>query len=64
LQLGAVKRVMLVISHPDDEVMFFGPTVLGLTKAAAPFIFFPYFDSEINHSECVLITRPILQGER
>jgi hypothetical protein len=26
---------MLVISHPDDEVMFFGPTVLGLTKAAA-----------------------------
>jgi LmbE family N-acetylglucosaminyl deacetylase len=35
LQLGAVKRVMLVISHPDDEVMFFGPTVLGLTKAAA-----------------------------
>jgi LmbE family N-acetylglucosaminyl deacetylase len=35
LQLGAVKRVMLVISHPDDEVMFFGPTILGLTKAAA-----------------------------
>jgi hypothetical protein len=23
---------MLVISHPDDEVMFFGPTVLGLIK--------------------------------
>ena len=33
MQLGAVKRVMLVISHPDDEVMFFGPTILALTKA-------------------------------
>lgn len=32
-QLGPVKRVMLVISHPDDEVMFFGPTILGLTKS-------------------------------
>lgn len=32
-QLGAVKRVMLVISHPDDEVMFFGPTILALTQS-------------------------------
>lgn len=26
------KRVCLVIAHPDDEAMFFAPTVLALTK--------------------------------
>lgn len=26
------KRVLCVISHPDDESMFFGPTILGLNK--------------------------------
>ena len=31
-QLMGAKRVMLVIAHPDDEVMFFGPTILGLLK--------------------------------
>lgn len=25
------KRVLLVIAHPDDECMFFGPTVLNFT---------------------------------
>ncbi|XP_023326517.1 N-acetylglucosaminyl-phosphatidylinositol de-N-acetylase isoform X2 [Eurytemora carolleeae] len=32
-QLMGAKRVMLVIAHPDDEVMFFGPTILGLLKS-------------------------------
>jgi len=32
-ELQRCKRVLLVISHPDDEVMFFGPTVLGLVKS-------------------------------
>ena len=31
-QLSSGRRVMLVISHPDDEVMFFGPTILGLVQ--------------------------------
>eukprot|EP00088_Acartia_fossae_P036872 TRINITY_DN3806_c0_g1_i1.p1 TRINITY_DN3806_c0_g1~~TRINITY_DN3806_c0_g1_i1.p1 ORF type:complete len:267 (-),score=37.66 TRINITY_DN3806_c0_g1_i1:613-1413(-) len=31
-QLTPGRRVMLVIGHPDDEVMFFGPTILGLVK--------------------------------
>lgn len=31
-QLSPGRRVMLVTSHPDDEVMFFGPTILGLTQ--------------------------------
>lgn len=26
------KRVMFVIAHPDDECMFFGPTILNYTK--------------------------------
>ncbi|KAI9720114.1 MAG: N-acetylglucosaminyl-phosphatidylinositol de-N-acetylase [Chrysothrix sp. TS-e1954] len=26
------KRILLLIAHPDDEVMFFAPTVLALTK--------------------------------
>ena len=27
------KRICLLIAHPDDEAMFFAPTVLALTKA-------------------------------
>jgi hypothetical protein len=26
------KRICLLIAHPDDEAMFFSPTVLALTK--------------------------------
>lgn len=26
------KRVLIVTAHPDDESMFFGPTILSLTK--------------------------------
>lgn len=26
------KRVLIVIAHPDDECMFFGPTIYKLTK--------------------------------
>lgn len=26
------RRVMVVIAHPDDEVMFFGPTILHFTQ--------------------------------
>lgn len=29
------RRVVLVIAHPDDECMFFGPTILALRKADA-----------------------------
>ncbi|CAH6786194.1 Pigl [Phodopus roborovskii] len=30
--LGAGSRALLVIAHPDDEAMFFAPTVLGLAR--------------------------------
>jgi len=26
------KNILLVIAHPDDEVMFFGPTLIGISK--------------------------------
>ncbi|PNJ04053.1 PIGL isoform 8, partial [Pongo abelii] len=31
-RLGAESRTLLVIAHPDDEAMFFAPTVLGLAR--------------------------------
>lgn len=30
---GRMSRVLLVTAHPDDEVMFFGPTILSLLEA-------------------------------
>jgi N-acetylglucosaminylphosphatidylinositol deacetylase len=27
------RNILLVIAHPDDEVMFFGPTLVGITNA-------------------------------
>ncbi|XP_008569027.1 PREDICTED: N-acetylglucosaminyl-phosphatidylinositol de-N-acetylase [Galeopterus variegatus] len=30
--LGAGSRSLLVVAHPDDEAMFFAPTVLGLAR--------------------------------
>jgi N-acetylglucosaminylphosphatidylinositol deacetylase len=26
------KKILLLIAHPDDEAMFFGPSLLALTK--------------------------------
>mmetsp|Transcript_19063 Transcript_19063/g.53353 ORF Transcript_19063/g.53353 Transcript_19063/m.53353 type:complete len:272 (+) Transcript_19063:100-915(+) len=34
--LSASDRVLLVIAHPDDESMFFAPTVLSLRAAQVP----------------------------
>ena len=31
-EIRTAKRVLLVTSHPDDETMFFGPTILSMTK--------------------------------
>lgn len=32
VRLPNSRRVLIVIAHPDDESMFFGPTILSLTK--------------------------------
>ena len=31
--IGEARRVLLVVSHPDDESMFFGPTLLNLCRS-------------------------------
>jgi LmbE family N-acetylglucosaminyl deacetylase len=28
------KNILVVIAHPDDEVMFFGPTLTGITNSS------------------------------
>ena len=32
-RLGWKRNVLFVIAHPDDECMFFGPTIIHLTAA-------------------------------
>jgi hypothetical protein len=47
------KNILLVIAHPDDECMFFSPTILGLQKGSAKIhllclsIGMPYVDQEM-----------------
>ena len=31
------SRVLLVTAHPDDEAMFFGPSIVGLQRQAEVF---------------------------
>jgi N-acetylglucosaminylphosphatidylinositol deacetylase len=38
-EIQTARRVLLVTSHPDDECMFFGPTILSLTKNPAVSLF-------------------------
>lgn len=33
------ERILIVISHPDDECMFFGPTIVNLTRCKDQKIF-------------------------
>jgi len=38
-ELKDARRVLIVTSHPDDEVMFFGPTILGLLRSGVTEVF-------------------------
>jgi len=29
------RNILVVIAHPDDEVMFFGPTLVGITEPSS-----------------------------
>jgi N-acetylglucosaminylphosphatidylinositol deacetylase len=31
-KIASVKNILLVVAHPDDECMFFAPSILGLNK--------------------------------
>lgn len=35
-QLQKASNVLLVLAHPDDESLFFGPTILQLTQRKPP----------------------------
>lgn len=37
--LGRQRRVMFVIAHPDDECMFFGPSILHFTQKEKAMVF-------------------------
>lgn len=36
VRLTQFHRVLIVTAHPDDECMFFGPTILSLTQRKEP----------------------------
>lgn len=36
VRLARYRRVLIVTAHPDDECMFFGPTILSLTQRKEP----------------------------
>lgn len=36
VRLAQFRRVLIVTAHPDDECMFFGPTILALTQREEP----------------------------
>lgn len=36
IRLAQYRRVLIVTAHPDDECMFFGPTILSLTQRKEP----------------------------
>lgn len=36
VRLAKFRRVLIVTAHPDDECMFFGPTILTLTQRKEP----------------------------
>lgn len=36
VRLAQFRRVLIVTAHPDDECMFFGPTILTLTQRNEP----------------------------
>ena len=35
--LKDAKRILIITSHPDDETMFFGPTILSLCRGKSNF---------------------------
>lgn len=53
------RRVLIVTAHPDDECMFFGPTIFKLTKAGCS-IYLLCLSNGKNRLFPIFITRSIL----
>lgn len=58
--LSAKERILIVTSHPDDECMFFGPTVVNLTRYKDKKIFLLCLS--YGRFSCNSITNYLLDG--
>ncbi|XP_037057258.1 N-acetylglucosaminyl-phosphatidylinositol de-N-acetylase isoform X2 [Peromyscus leucopus] len=58
---GAGSRALLVIAHPDDEAMFFAPTVLGLARLEQP-VFLLCFSTGNYYNQGEIRKKELLQS--
>ncbi|XP_075848336.1 N-acetylglucosaminyl-phosphatidylinositol de-N-acetylase isoform X1 [Microtus pennsylvanicus] len=58
---GAGSRALLVIAHPDDEAMFFAPTVLGLARLGQR-VFLLCFSAGNYYSQGEIRKKELLQS--
>ena len=50
-------RVLFVIAHPDDECMFFAPTILALTRSGQYDVFLLCLSSGNHTAVCYFLFR-------
>ena len=60
----AVVQVLLVIAHPDDECMFFGPTLVALSKQQSVSMHLLCFTTGILSADCTLFWASVLWFRR
>jgi hypothetical protein len=53
LPLQKDSRVLLITAHPDDETMFFGPTILHIIKRKFPLTVLSITGNSIRRSELI-----------
>ena len=44
-----IGRVLLITAHPDDECMFFAPTILALTRVAPEDVYLLCLSNGMQH---------------
>nr|KAF6274242.1 phosphatidylinositol glycan anchor biosynthesis class L [Myotis myotis] len=59
--LGRGSRALLVIAHPDDEAMFFAPTLLGLARLRHP-VFLLCFSAGNYYNQGEIRKKELLQS--
>ncbi|XP_070249352.1 N-acetylglucosaminyl-phosphatidylinositol de-N-acetylase isoform X1 [Myotis yumanensis] len=59
--LGSGSRALLVIAHPDDEAMFFAPTLLGLARLRHP-VFLLCFSAGNYYNQGEIRKKELLQS--
>ena len=60
--LKGAKRILIITSHPDDETMFFGPTILSLCSGKSNIksknVFLLCMSTGDYYGICLLYTSP------